>query len=146
MQHGLSAIQRTFLLWDGSDRDRSEHRTTVGVLRGGGVWIGAPSAEDWVVVGEGLETVLSAMLLMEQRCGVAVLGSHFKDLVLPTATRKILVAVDNDETGRETSAYAVKQWRQRGLFVRTAIPNSAGEDFNDVLRQLLGLHHKENAQ
>jgi hypothetical protein len=135
VQHGFSAIQRTFLLWDGSDRDRSQHRTTVGVLKGGGVWIGAPSPDDWVVVGEGLETVLSAMLLMEQKCGVAVLGSHFKDLVLPSTVRKILMAVDNDETGRETSAYAVKQWRQRGLFVRVAMPNREGEDFNDVLRK-----------
>jgi hypothetical protein len=133
VQYGLSAVQYTPLTWDCTDRDRSEHRTTVGVLKGGGVWIGAPKPDEWVVVGEGLETTLSAILLMEQRRGVAVLGSHYKDLVLPSTVRKLLVAVDNDETGRETSAHAVKLWRQRGLTVRVAMPDNEGEDFNDVL-------------
>jgi hypothetical protein len=134
VQHGLSAVQKTLLTWEGTDRDRSEHRITVGVLKGGGVWIGAPKPDEWCVIAEGLETMLSALLLFEQRCGVAVLGSHFKDLVLPSSTRKILVAVDNDETGRETSSYAIKSWRSAGLTVRSAMPNKEGEDFNDVLR------------
>ena len=43
------------------------------------------------------------------------------------------MAVDNDERGRDTSAYAAKEWRKQGMAVRTAIPDKEGDDFNDVL-------------
>jgi len=78
VQYGLSAVQYTFLEWDGSDRDRAEGRKTVGVLKGGGVWIGAPKPDEWCVVAEGLETLLSAMILLKVQCGVACLGTNFK--------------------------------------------------------------------
>jgi hypothetical protein len=139
VQYGLSAIQYTWLEWDGSDRDRAEGRKTVGVLKGGGVWIGTPKPDEWCVVGEGLETVLSAMILLKVQCGVACLGTNFKDLVLPSSVRRILIAVDNDERGRDTSTFAAKEWRKQGLNVRTAMPNKEGNDFNDVLCREHGL-------
>jgi hypothetical protein len=62
VNHGLSAVQFTFLQWDGSDRERelSPARLTHGPSRGAAVWIGAPRPDEEFVVAEGLETCLSA--------------------------------------------------------------------------------------
>jgi Toprim domain len=137
VNHGVTAIQYTYLrFYSGPDDiivDPQLRRKTEGVLSGGGVWIGAPTAEEEVVVAEGLETCLSAMLILNLKCGVAVLGPNLKNLVLPKVVRRVHIAADNDETGRGASACAAKQWRERGLRVRMSVPDREGEDFNDVL-------------
>jgi hypothetical protein len=137
VEYGLCAVQYTYLKWDGSDRDRlfDPGRITHGALKGGAVWIGAPIYNEEVVVAEGLETLLSAMLLLNLRCGAAALGawSHMKELMLPSNVRKVHIAADNDETGRSTADQIAKLWRNRGLSVRVSYPEIVGKDFNDVL-------------
>jgi hypothetical protein len=135
VEHGLCAVQLTYLDFDGSDRDRELEpgRKTFGPRKGGAVWIGAPKPDEEVVVGEGLENVLSAMLLLKLRCGAAVLGPDFKNLVLPRAAKCIRIAADNDDTGRGASDCARKLWCRRGIKVRVSMPDKEGEDFNDVL-------------
>jgi putative DNA primase/helicase len=132
VDHGLSAVQMTWMDQLGTDRDRSEPRKTLGVLSGGAVWINAPRPEEEFVVGEGVETVLSAMLLLDLRCGAATLGPNFKALVLPRSARQVHIAADNDETGRGASEHAKRVWRSQGLKVRISMPDKEGEDFNDV--------------
>jgi hypothetical protein len=133
VQHGLSAVQRTFLLWDGSDRDRSENRKTHGPRAGGAVWIDAPSPDEEIVVAEGLETCLSAMLILNCRCGAAVLGPNLSGLILPTTARRIHIAADNDETGIPAARHAQNVWMGRGLEVRISHPATEGWDFNNEL-------------
>jgi hypothetical protein len=138
IHHGLSAVQVTYLQWGNDDRDRDlkPGKQTFGSAHGAGVWINAPRADDWIVVGEGLETTLSALLLMDARCGVACLGTNFRDLVLPSCARKVIIAADNDDSGRDASAYTTKIWRAQGLNVRIVLPDREGDDFNDVLRSM----------
>jgi len=45
----------------------------------------------------------------------------------------VLIAADNDETGRGAAECAAKLWRERGLRVRISVPDKEGQDFNDVL-------------
>jgi hypothetical protein len=113
---------------------KAEKRETEGVLKGGAVWINAPSPYEYMVVAEGLETCLSAMKLLNLRCGAAVLGPNLKGLVLPRSARRIHIAADNDETGRGAAKCAAELWRTKGLIVRVSMPDKEGEDFNDVLR------------
>lgn len=131
--YGVSAVQKTWIDQCGTGRDQSEPRKTIGVLSGGGVWINAPRLDEEYVVGEGLETVLSAMLLMGIRCGVAALGSNFKGLVLPSTGNCPVIAADNDDAGRGASDCVCKLWRERKLMVRVVKPDREGDDFNDVL-------------
>jgi hypothetical protein len=133
VQHGLSAVQRTYLLWDGSDRDRSQDRITTGPRAGGAVWFGCPDPEEWVVVAEGTETCLSAMLILNCRCGAAVLGPNLSGLVLPAKARRIHIAADNDETGIPAAQHAKAVWSARGLDVRISYPAVEGWDFNNEL-------------
>lgn len=138
VQHGISAVQYTSaeVSLDGSiaPTGKADHRRTCGVLRGAAVWIGAPKPDEEFVVGEGLETVLSAMLLLDSSCGAAVLGPNLKSLVLPRSAQRLHIAADNDETGRGAAQCAAKLWRSQGLRVRVSMPDSEGQDFNDVLK------------
>ena len=97
------------------------------------MWIGAPRPDEEFVVAEGLETCLSAMLILKCRCGVAVLGPNFKGLVLPRTAQRIHIAADNDETGIPAAQHAKVVWSQRGLDVRISYPAIKGWDFNNEL-------------
>jgi hypothetical protein len=133
VRHGLSAVQHTYINYDGT-RDKSQDRKTVGVMKGGAVWLGSPQPDEWVVVGEGLETVMSAMLLFGCKCGAAVLGPNLKSVILPRAANRLWIAADNDETGRPAAEAACTHWRlHRGCKVRVSVPDKEGADFNDVL-------------
>jgi hypothetical protein len=46
-------------------------------IAGAGVWFGTPRRGELFVVGEGIETVLSAMILFDGRAGVATLGARW---------------------------------------------------------------------
>jgi hypothetical protein len=137
LRHGLSAVQFTPLCWDEDKstycRNKELRRKTDGVRKGGAVWINNPKPDEELVVAEGLETCLSAMLILKLRCGAAVLGKDFSNLVLPRVTRKICIAVDNDESGRAAASHSVERLRARGLSVRMMMPEKEGDDFNDVL-------------
>jgi hypothetical protein len=108
-------------------------RKTIGVRKGGAVWIGEVCADEWIVVAEGLETLLSAMLLMDIKCGAAVLGKDFKNLVLPREARRVWIAADNEETGIAAANVGAVLWREQGLKVRVSVPEHDGWDFNNVL-------------
>jgi hypothetical protein len=144
VQHGLSAIQWTPILPDCTDRDRIEGRKTQGVLKGGAVWLGSPKPDEEFVVAEGLETVMSAMLLLNIRCGAAVLGPNLSGLVLPRKARRVRIAADNDETGRGASTHAQEVWLAQGLNVRVSFPPQEGEDFNDELKRVRRLGSMSN--
>jgi len=144
VEYGISAIQWTWpeIGYDENRGDyltgKAEKRETEGVLKGGAVWINAPQADEPVVIAEGLETLLSAMKLLNLKCGAAVLGPNLKGLVLPQNVRRVLIAADNDETGRGAAECAAKVWRERGLRVRISYPEIVGKDFNDVLMGRMG--------
>jgi hypothetical protein len=135
VDHGYSGYQITFLEHDKPDRARAIEpgRMTHGVLKGAAVWIGAPDEE--IVVAEGLESLLSALLLLNCRCGAAALGPHLSDIVLPASAQRLHIAADNDDTGRGAAKLAVQVWRKRELSVRVSTPDVEGEDFNDLLRR-----------
>jgi putative DNA primase/helicase len=127
-------------LWDGGRRKahgaKTYHRYG-GVFDGGGVWLGTPGGE--LVVGEGLETTLSAMLILDRPWGVATLGGRgMKRLDLPEAAEQVCIAADNDDerndfAGQRAAAEAKARWLEEGRSVRIATPNQPGADFNDVL-------------
>jgi hypothetical protein len=135
VNYGLCAVQLTYLKSDGNDRDRSLNpgRKTLGAMKGGAAWIGRPVNGE-VVIGEGLETTMSAMLLMGVKCGAAALGPNLKDIVLPSSIAKIRIAADNDETGRNAAAHY--RGLHPGCNVKVSIPDKEGWDFNDVLRSV----------
>jgi hypothetical protein len=93
VRKGFVGVHATHL-WSSEERG---DRCTVGACRGGAVWFGTVTPDTELVVGEGIETTLSAMKLWGTKAGVATLGTAgLKSLVLPQAARHVVIAADND--------------------------------------------------
>jgi hypothetical protein len=128
-----------------------DERRTLGACQGGGVWFGTVTPDTVLVVGEGIETTLSAMMLWGAKAGVATLGTEgLKSLVLPSAARKVVIAADNDEpqfhkvTGKKlpdgmNAAKATRRlWLEEDPNIDVEIkmaPGPAPRDWNDVLME-----------
>src|SRR5262249_13319797 len=85
VRKGFVGVHVTQCLWNGPGYAR-EDRRSVGACRGGGVWFGEVLPTTELVVGEGIETTLSAMILWGAPAGVATLGTAgLQSLVLPQA-------------------------------------------------------------
>jgi len=127
----VTGIQRTWL--DASGRDKAAvatPRRALGRLSGNGVRFG--QARDVLVVGEGIETVLSLKTVMPGLPMVAALSaSQLASLVLPTSVERLYVARDRDAAGR--TAFERLARRAHGLNVRVGALDPVGGDFNDDL-------------
>jgi hypothetical protein len=105
-----------------------------GLLDGGGVWFGEPGGE--LIVGEGIETTLAAMIVLGSPWGVASLGAKgMTRLELPAGAQHVHIAADNDVAGdgQQAAAETRVRWAAEGRRVRVSTPNTAGTDFNDIL-------------
>ena len=106
---------------------------TLGPVRGAAVRL--HEATDVLVIGEGIETSLSAAKILGRPAWAAVsAGNMANHLTLPPAIRDVIVAADNDPPGLRAANRAVARWKAEGRTVRLAVPDRAGADFNDVLR------------
>jgi hypothetical protein len=136
-----AAVQATWLRADGSGKASVEPvRKTFGRVAGAAVRL--VEGDDVLLVGEGVESVLSAMQALGEG-GYALLGTGgLKSVVLPEAyrDRRVIVAADNDRSGagqKAAHAAARRLVEEQGfLDVRIALPPRAGTDFNDFLRSV----------
>ncbi|RWQ57820.1 AAA family ATPase [Mesorhizobium sp.] len=92
-----------------------------------------PDPEKPFIVGEGIETVLSAMQISGFPGGAATSAGSMEKLRLPKAAEYI-IAADNDPPGLKAAAALAGRLRLEGRPVRVAIPKSKGLDWNDVLQ------------
>jgi putative DNA primase/helicase len=124
-------IHRTFLARDGNGKAPVKPtKMMLGPCRGGAVRLGEP--EDVLMVGEGIETCLAAMLASGTPTWAALSTSGLRSLDLPDRVRKVIVLADGDDAG-ETAAHAsALRWMHEGRHVSIARPQR-GLDFNDML-------------
>jgi phage/plasmid primase-like uncharacterized protein len=89
------------------------------------------------MVGEGIETVLSAVQATGLAAWAALSTSGLVALVLPplplAATVVILADNDRNGAGARAARSAAARWVTEGRRVRLAMPPEPGTDFNDVL-------------
>lgn len=129
----LVGVHRTYLRRDGGGWHRRD-RASLGPIAGGAVRL-APAA-DMLLVGEGIESVLSAMILGRRSGWAALSTSGLKVLILPPMVRDIIIAADHDKNGagERAARAAALRWVREGRRVRIALPSERGTDFNDLLR------------
>lgn len=131
-------IHRTALSADGS-----KIAPKVLGLKGGGAIKLSPlmGAGSELLIGEGIETTLSASILGFGSPAWSVIdaGEMSRFPALPGISR-LTIAVDHDVegAGEKAAAETKARWEVAGLRVRTAMPSTPGEDFNDVLVALEG--------
>jgi len=137
------AIHRTYLARDGGGKASvNPQKMMFGPCRGGAV----PLAElgDVLMVGEGIETCVTAMQATGHPAWAALSTSGLRTLNLPKSIRDIIVLADGDDPGEATARDCAWRWKREGRRVRIARPPQ-GLDFNDML---LGraLRTEESAQ
>jgi hypothetical protein len=124
-------IHRTFLAQDGSAKAPVEpNKMMLGSCRGGAVRLA--KAGDVLLVGEGIETCLSAMQATGRPAWAALSTSGLRTLDLPELVTDVIVLADGDDAGEGAARHAATRWRKEGRRVRIARP-PRGMDFNDML-------------
>ena len=125
------AIHRTFLADDGGGKAPVDpQKMMLGPCRGGAVRLADP--EDMLMVGEGIETCLAAMLATGHPAWAALSTSGLRALELPKNVLDVIVLADGDDAGEAAAQSAALRWKREGRRVRIARPPH-GLDFNDML-------------
>tara|TARA_R110000824_G_scaffold149577_2_gene319874 strand:+ start:109 stop:588 length:480 start_codon:yes stop_codon:yes gene_type:complete len=114
-------------------------RITTGPMRGGAVRL-APISDNTLIIGEGVETVLSAKQVLEEQNYISTAGawaalsaSNIKSVGVPDSVAHIIIAADVDAAGRQAAISAKELWCARGISVDIVSPPAPHKDFNDIL-------------
>jgi hypothetical protein len=125
------AIHRTYLARDGGGKAPIKpQKMMLGPCRGGAVRLAEPGAV--LMVGEGIETCLSAMQATGHPAWAALSTSGLRSLDLPTDVSDVIVLADGDEAGEAAARGCALRWKRQSRRVRIARP-PYGLDFNDML-------------
>jgi putative DNA primase/helicase len=111
-------------------------RAMLGPLRGHAVQLSPPAAR--MVIGEGIETTLSAMQLYNMPGWAALTATNLKSIVLPPTVRSVVILADDDQAGLRGAIAGAQRLRREGREVAVIKPQSTN-DFNDLLT---GVQHE----
>jgi hypothetical protein len=126
-------IHRTFLARDGGGKAPvNPAKMMLGPCLGGAVRLALPG--DVLMVGEGIETVLSAMQATGLPGWAALSTSGLRGLGLPEVVREVIVLADADDPGEAAARDCALRWKREGRKVRIAHPPRGANDFNDTLK------------
>ena len=84
---------------------------------------------------EGIETSLSAGLLIGAPAWAALSAGNMAKVPLPAGLQELVIAADPDEPGQRAAWAAADGFMAAGLRVRVVTPDNPGEDFNDLLQR-----------
>ncbi len=133
-QSRLVALQRTFL--DPGQpcraRDLGNPRRMLG-RPGHGAVILMP-ATDALGLAEGIETALSAILLLDIPVWATLGNERLPHIAIPDTVTRLILLPDNDRGGRIGAAKAVEAYAMPGRTIETLWPPHGLNDWNDVLR------------
>jgi putative DNA primase/helicase len=139
-EQGRIAVTCTYLAIDGSQKATVDPpRIFHGSPWGGAVRLAPARPDRWLIVGEGIESVASAMEIYRLP-GWACLAAHgLRTLVVPREIRRIVIAADHDAsgTGEAAARDAAERWLWEDRQVRLLLPAKVDSDFNDELRGTL---------
>ena len=107
-------------------------RKALGRVYGLAVRFGAPADGPALVVGEGIETVLSLVTAVPEITAAAALSAgSLGAFAPPPGTARLVIARDNDEDGALAAERLAMRCAQAGVAAVVLVP--AGNDFNDDL-------------
>ena len=134
-EHGrLVALQRTFLdiLEPRRARDLVNPRRMLG-RPGRGAVILAPATE-MLGLAEGVETALSAILLLDIPVWATLGNERLPHIAIPHAVTRLILLPDNDRGGRIGAAKAIEAYAMPDRTIETLWPPHGFNDWNDALR------------
>lgn len=130
----ITGIHRTFLDPARNVKANVESpRRSLGTIRGNGVRFGP--VDEFAIIGEGIETVLSLKSAFPNSPMVAaVSAAHLAAWEVPAGLRRLIIAADNDGAGRNAARKLAERAEAAGVEAETIV--SQGNDFNDELRYI----------
>jgi Toprim domain len=128
----ITGAHRTWLAPSGEDKAPIDTpRRAMGHLLGNAVRFGA--ARDCLIVGEGVETMLSLRyVLPNMPIAAALSAAHLAAVLLPANLRRLYVARDDDPAGHRATATLMTRAQRAGIEAFALSPRLG--DFNDDLR------------
>ena len=110
----------------------ADPRKALGRVYGLAVRFGVPSDDAALVVGEGIETVLSLVTAVPEITAAAALSAgSLGAFAPPPGVARLVIARDNDEDGALAAERLVRRSARAGIASTVIVP--AGGDFNDDL-------------
>ncbi len=110
-------------------------RKALGRVYGRAVRFGAPSDDAALVVGEGIETVLSLVAAVPEITAAAALSAgSLGAFAPPPGLARLVIARDNDEDGALAAERLARRCARAGVAATVIVP--VGGDFNDDLVDL----------
>ena len=110
-------------------------RKALGRIHGLAVRFGAPSDDAPLVVGEGIETVLSLVTAVPEICAAAALSAgSLGAFAPPPGVARLVIARDNDDDGALGAERLARRCTRAGVAATVIVP--VGNDFNDALVDL----------
>lgn len=130
----LVALQRTFLAPDEPRRarDLGNPRRMLG-RPGNGAVVLAPATHT-LGLAEGIETALSAILLLDIPVWATLGNERLPHIAIPDTVTRLILLPDNDRGGRIGAAKAAEAYAMPGRTIETLWPPDGLNDWNDVLR------------
>ena len=132
----ITGVQRTWL-----DTHRpakagvATPRKALGRIHGLAVRFGAPAADAPLVVGEGIETMLSLVTAVPEITAAAALSAgSLGAFAPPPGVARLVIARDNDEDGALAAERLATRCARAGVAATVVVP--VGNDFNDDLVDL----------
>lgn len=126
----ITGVMRTYLQRDDMGDVAVMSRRAMGILAGNGVRLG-PHA-DIMAIGEGVETMLSLRTALPNMSVVAALSAaHLAAFDPPPIARRLYVAIDQDDAGRNAAHHLQRRLQTRSINVIHL--TSQRNDFNDEL-------------
>ena len=133
IENGVQGAHVTHLSRDGESKlNTTKPKKIYGTLRGGYVVVSTLDPEQTLIVGEGIESTLSACQITGFP-GIAALSAYNLPNIIRPPCRDIIICGDNDDTGHKFAEAAARKWALSKK-VRIAIPDK-WNDWNDVLRR-----------
>ncbi len=129
-------VQRTWL-----DRRRpakaavATPRRALGRIHGHAVRFGLPADGALLLVGEGIETVLSVVTAVPEIAAAAALSAgSLRAFARPAGIARLVIARDNDVEGERAAERLARRSARAGVAATVIVPE--GDDFNDDLVSL----------
>jgi len=130
------AVHRTFLGPGGLGKAKLDPpRATLGPVGAAVVRLCELRGAERLVIGEGIETSLSAGLLAGAPAWAALSAGNMAKVTLPDSVGEVLVAADNDGPGQRAAWVAADAFMAQGRRVSVICPDIPGEDFNDIVKR-----------
>ena len=132
----LVGVHATFIR-DGVKVDRRMYAVADGAMVGSALRLQKLNGGDAIVIGEGIETSLSAGKITGLPAWAAMDAGKLEKVEIPDQIRRVVIAADNDAsfTGQAAAYALAKRLALAGKSVEVIVPITQGEDWNDYIRK-----------